>query len=165
MALRIARGLFRLWLILLVLWIGGVGAVTWWTLPMPSADREVAPWDTPPPSAGEFDPDKFLALKLAEERRSAIWFASAVALVPPAFVLALERIPITFEHSPHGAPACRRCTGRAERGEDLRRDHTTRELWPSGLSVDIMLRFRSPCDARKPHTRPFRRIRPAGTNG
>ncbi len=23
-------------------------------------------------------------------------------------------------------------------------DHTTRELWPSGLSVDIMLRFRSP---------------------
>jgi hypothetical protein len=44
-------------------------------------------------------------------------------------------------------------------------DHTTRELWPSGLSVDIMLRFRSPCDARKPHTRPFRRIRPTGTNG
>jgi hypothetical protein len=28
MALRIARGLFRLWLVLWVLWIGGVGVVT-----------------------------------------------------------------------------------------------------------------------------------------
>ena len=36
MALRVARGLFRLWLILSVLWIGGVGYVTWQTLP--SAD-------------------------------------------------------------------------------------------------------------------------------
>jgi hypothetical protein len=34
MALRIGRGLFRLWLVLSVLWIGGVGAVTWWTFPM-----------------------------------------------------------------------------------------------------------------------------------
>src|SRR5262245_13036990 len=33
MALRIARGLFRLWLVLSVLWIGGVGVVTWWTFP------------------------------------------------------------------------------------------------------------------------------------
>ena len=37
------------------------------------------------------------------------------------WIIQLERIPITFEHSPHGAPACRRCTGRAQRGEDLRR--------------------------------------------
>jgi hypothetical protein len=29
MALRIGRGLFRLWLVLSVLWIGGVAAVTW----------------------------------------------------------------------------------------------------------------------------------------
>jgi len=29
MALRVARGLFRLWLVLSVLWIGGVGVVTW----------------------------------------------------------------------------------------------------------------------------------------
>jgi hypothetical protein len=33
MALRIARGLFRLWLVLSVLWIGGVGTVTWSNLP------------------------------------------------------------------------------------------------------------------------------------
>jgi hypothetical protein len=29
MVLRVARGLFRLWLVLSVLWIGGVGVVTW----------------------------------------------------------------------------------------------------------------------------------------
>ena len=29
MALRVARGLFRMWLVLSVLWIGGVGYVTW----------------------------------------------------------------------------------------------------------------------------------------
>jgi hypothetical protein len=34
MALRVARGLLRLWLVLSVLWIGGVAAVTWWTLPV-----------------------------------------------------------------------------------------------------------------------------------
>jgi hypothetical protein len=34
MALRLGRGLFRLWLVLSVLWIGGVAATTWWTLPV-----------------------------------------------------------------------------------------------------------------------------------
>jgi hypothetical protein len=34
MAVRVARGLFRLWLVLSMLWIGGVGATTWWTLPV-----------------------------------------------------------------------------------------------------------------------------------
>ena len=29
MALRVPRGLFRLWLVLSVLWIGGVGVVAW----------------------------------------------------------------------------------------------------------------------------------------
>jgi hypothetical protein len=33
MALRVARGLFRLWLVLSVLWIIGVAVVTWWTFP------------------------------------------------------------------------------------------------------------------------------------
>jgi hypothetical protein len=33
MALRFACGLFRLWLILSVLWIGGVGYVTWQEFP------------------------------------------------------------------------------------------------------------------------------------
>jgi hypothetical protein len=34
MALRVARGLFRLWLVLSVLWIGGVAVETWWTFPV-----------------------------------------------------------------------------------------------------------------------------------
>src|SRR6266699_1903023 len=38
MALRIARGLVRLWLVLSVLWIGGVATVTWLGL-------AVGPWD------------------------------------------------------------------------------------------------------------------------
>jgi len=49
MALRVARGLFRLWLVLSVLWIGGVGYVTWQTVPtvlpticdVPASER---PW-------------------------------------------------------------------------------------------------------------------------
>jgi hypothetical protein len=35
MALRVARGLFRMWLVLSVLWIGGVGIATWRTFPVP----------------------------------------------------------------------------------------------------------------------------------
>ena len=54
MALRLARGLFRLWLVLSVLWIGGVGYVTWQTLPSAN-DQAVAmesqtgsqPWEDP----------------------------------------------------------------------------------------------------------------------
>jgi hypothetical protein len=34
MALRLGSELVRLWLILSVLWIGGVTATTWWTLPV-----------------------------------------------------------------------------------------------------------------------------------
>jgi len=37
MALRVARGLFRLWLVLSALWIGGVGVVTWREYPAPLA--------------------------------------------------------------------------------------------------------------------------------
>jgi hypothetical protein len=103
MALRVARGLFRLWLVLSVLWIGGVGAVTWWTFPVddwvyPSGarpDRNPPPpgyvIDPPPfdPSkAKPFDPAEYLASKDAEERRSAIWHASLLAFLPPALVLA-----------------------------------------------------------------------------
>src|SRR5215510_14410551 len=90
MALRVARGLFRLWLVLSVLWIGGVGVVTWQTFPKeyvpPSGSRELS---DAPKSADEFDPDEYLAFKVAENRRSAIWFGGVLALVPPAFVLAL----------------------------------------------------------------------------
>jgi hypothetical protein len=105
MALRVARGLFRLWLVLSVLWIGGVGIVTWWTFPV---DELV----TPAPSSGvttapapAFDPDKWLrehgeakpafdpskpyTVLRAKERWEAVRFASVVALLPPIFLLAL----------------------------------------------------------------------------
>jgi hypothetical protein len=39
MALRVARGLFRLWLVLSVLWIGGVGVVTWREYPDEGPDK------------------------------------------------------------------------------------------------------------------------------
>jgi hypothetical protein len=90
MALRIARGLFRLWLVLSVLWIGGVGAVTWRANERPPLEsfleeqgKPDAPGTTPAPK-NEL-PDAPWVL----ERRSAVRFAVLLALVPPAFVLAL----------------------------------------------------------------------------
>lgn len=62
MALRVARGLFRLWLVL---------------SPTPqlrlSRDRL------------NLDPKDFAAWKVAQERRSAIWHAGLLAFLPPAF--------------------------------------------------------------------------------
>jgi len=51
-ALRVARGLFRLWIILSVLWIGGVGVTTWLTIP----------------STSDVSWDVFLPEKVLEER-------------------------------------------------------------------------------------------------
>jgi hypothetical protein len=93
MVLRVARGLFRLWLVLSVLWIGGVGIATWWTFPEdnPIVRDICAKANDAEQCAGllraagknpfeAFDP---------EERRTAIQFASIEAFVPPVFVLAL----------------------------------------------------------------------------
>jgi hypothetical protein len=100
MALRFARGLFRLWLVLSVLWIGGVGVVTWRTLPDPRPplesflehpERNPPPpgYVIDPPSSSQFNPAEYLAFKAAAERRAAIWHASLLAFLPPAFVLGL----------------------------------------------------------------------------
>jgi hypothetical protein len=90
MALRVARGLFRLWLVLSVLWIAGVGIMTWQTFPSGPkwVPVEAPPW-AEPAERQEFNPDKYLTSKLIEERHSAIWHASLLALPPPTFVLAL----------------------------------------------------------------------------
>jgi hypothetical protein len=65
MALRVARGFFRLWIIFSVLWIGGVAVSAWWTLPR---DQQIDPnplGDLIPPAANRsddsFHPDQFLA--------------------------------------------------------------------------------------------------------
>jgi hypothetical protein len=80
MALRVARGLFRLWLVLSVLWIGGVGYVTWRDFPKPGwGENDLIAVD---PAGTDFR-------TLAEARRLVIWDASFLAFLPPAFVLAL----------------------------------------------------------------------------
>jgi hypothetical protein len=115
MALRVARGLFRLWLVLSVLWIGGVATMTWWTWPVdicvtppggPHACDEndvigVGPnFDPPtkeanPPPSGfvidkpQFDPSKPYRLPHDEQRHAAIRFAGLLAFAPPVLVLAL----------------------------------------------------------------------------
>ena len=76
--MRVARGLFRLWLVLSVLWIGGVGVVTWRTFP---SDEVGVAWSIVlDPEAPDW------ALGSAEK---AVRFATFLALIPPAFVLAL----------------------------------------------------------------------------
>jgi hypothetical protein len=101
MALRVARGLFRLWLVLSVLWIGGVAVVTWRSLP---EDEFILPSERGPaaPSTGmfddlipkretvrAFDPSKPYTKVREKERWEAVRLASVVALLPPAFLLAL----------------------------------------------------------------------------
>jgi hypothetical protein len=81
MGVRVARGLFRLWVICSVLWIAGVSAVTWQTLPadwsqfkpvaaapkgddLPDAPGVKDPVVAPQPTV-RFDPDAYLASKEA----------------------------------------------------------------------------------------------------
>jgi hypothetical protein len=90
MALRVARGLFRLWLVLSVLWIGGVGFVTWWTVPIASFDNHAAVMRQELPSIEEanraIEADRRAHNALLKEHLSR---ASVFAIAPPAFVLAL----------------------------------------------------------------------------
>jgi hypothetical protein len=95
MTLRVARGLFRLWLVLSVLWIGGVGIMTWWTFPV------IPAWATLPSicdlpaneRSKDFDCSWLAGVKgwlvMDKEQRAALLLAILLALVPPAFVLAL----------------------------------------------------------------------------
>jgi hypothetical protein len=83
MALRIARGLFRLWLVLSVLWIGGVGVVTWREFPDDWV-RVCQPGETRGclPPGFVIDPRPFW-------EDPAIHRGIIMAVVPPALVLAL----------------------------------------------------------------------------
>jgi len=86
MALRIARGFLRLWLVLSVLWIGAVIAVA--TLNFPAAD----PWAkfNPQPSAQQQSdslPDAPWVIEAAANRQRAIQTATEIALIPPVLLL------------------------------------------------------------------------------
>jgi hypothetical protein len=85
--LRVARGLFRLWLVLSVLWIGGVGVVTWQTFPEDWGANDPIVERPSAPSTGMFD--DLIPKHGDKERWEAIRLASVIALLPPAFVLAL----------------------------------------------------------------------------
>ena len=84
MVLRVARGLLRLWLFLSVLWIGGVGVVTWRSLP---TEYELTKGCAPVEPSGEptFDPCKFALFKRNED----IKLGAEIALIPPVLVLAI----------------------------------------------------------------------------
>jgi hypothetical protein len=116
MALRVARGLFRLWLILSVLWVAGVAFVGWKEF-VGNYDRDLLTKFrvlAPCLGTGRYEealtgcsniPDEFrkniptereLAAEVAaskaraeEHGREIIWLASVFAFLPPAFLLAL----------------------------------------------------------------------------
>jgi hypothetical protein len=111
MALRVARGLFRLWLVLSVLWVGGVGIHAWLKFPdwivvsvsqqpgkaiyeMRAPDGHTYKIEGPEGATEEQARAEMIHQNphlgdLPEKRRSAIWHAGVMALAPPAFVLAL----------------------------------------------------------------------------
>jgi hypothetical protein len=91
MALRVARGLFRLWLVLSMVWVAGVGVHTWRTFP--SYEPYVYDSDT---FLGELRGDIAPRFPAREEpavvavvKRHAVIQSVIRAVVPPFFVLAL----------------------------------------------------------------------------
>jgi hypothetical protein len=113
--MRIARGLFRLWLVASALWIGGVGTITWpwgWQgapvdLEAQSAAAQVSRFaDAHPQSEIEVKtPDGIIHLFPAGTARDAIdralrnywrWhetkIAAEIALIPPVLLLALGSV-------------------------------------------------------------------------
>jgi hypothetical protein len=76
MAFRIARGLFRLWVVLSVLWIGGVGVVTYLNFPPRLlSDEEVGL------------PPGFVLEQPNMLRWRAVQTGAEIAIIPPVFIL------------------------------------------------------------------------------
>jgi hypothetical protein len=118
MARRIARGLFRLWIVASVVWVCTVGAVTWWVMPQTVILSDATPPPPPgftldapatlPASKPPFDPTKpFIVIPpedvaplpdvpqtapsaslAAVKSKAAIQIAAEIALIPPVLVLA-----------------------------------------------------------------------------
>jgi hypothetical protein len=80
MALRVARGLFRLWVVLSAVWILFVITKTWFDVTHPTTltDTEVG-----------LTPGMFDDLIIAARTNNALKFGAALALVPPLLVLAI----------------------------------------------------------------------------
>jgi hypothetical protein len=111
MALRVARGLFRLWVVASVLWVAGVGIETWRSWPVDSIALKTP---LPPEYVIDIDPNEYLAFKRCTDTKSenectailkpsfdpskvevivwdkmpAIQFGVMLALAPPILILA-----------------------------------------------------------------------------
>jgi hypothetical protein len=73
--MRVARGFFRLWIVLSVLWIGAVGTVAVSSLPPP---------DPPSIQGAAFSASEFAVFGA---RKAATQIAIEIALIPPVLVL------------------------------------------------------------------------------
>jgi hypothetical protein len=96
MALRVARGLFRLWLVLSVLWIGVWGFVAWQEMPRVGDYKVQMESQTIQRKENEADPGGLpVAPWIAEELAYKavlyrhLWQISLFAIAPLALVLAL----------------------------------------------------------------------------
>ena len=96
--MTIARGLFRLWVVASLTWVGAVGAVTWETLPqdypqnlLPCEERgsctgtldDAPDWQP----GGGFDPTRPYRMVSNPERPVALKRAGFLALTPPVVIL------------------------------------------------------------------------------
>jgi hypothetical protein len=104
MALRIARGLFRLWLVLSVLWIVAVGTMTWSQFPAGGlSDADVGLSTSP--GVPKFDPSKPSTPVIPKSGGGPISFEEAVRLRSPDGLLSYEeavRLQEAFRRSPGG---------------------------------------------------------------
>lgn len=90
MALRIARGLFRLWLVLSVLWIGAVGTMTWSQFDVRFLSDEELRWFPAPIRPGEvppeFDPSQPSTVETPAEAAREAALRARVGLPPDAAI-------------------------------------------------------------------------------
>ena len=82
MARRVARGLFRVWLVVSVMWICAAGAVTWWATWDPWGVVSETPPDWAKPEPGEPGPHV-----LSPDVLSRVQTTAEIALIPPALTL------------------------------------------------------------------------------
>ena len=82
--MRIARGLFRLWVVASILWVLFVSVMTWQTWPL---DEERSGMTSAPTNDPEFEAWK--AKNRIAERRDALVKGAVIAFTPPVAVLLL----------------------------------------------------------------------------
>jgi hypothetical protein len=88
---NVTRGLFRLWIVVSVLWAVGAGGAAWYLYPKPETEwvpgwaREDVPSWTRSEAAGVWQPRK--PEDIAKNQREALAVAALAGLLPPIIVL------------------------------------------------------------------------------